>query len=340
MLNKRTISLRSMYKLTAVALLCALSVTHLPGKLSAQTCDEPIEICGDEPTTIVDFTDVDFTGLAIDSCVTGNFMTVIGFHTTYLNSNEGVTISMSGVACAGTFLSAIVVEPNVLDPCNTSLYTAVSNCEGSSEDFTFTTSDLFVNTDYLILVSIDTESLPSTCGFVIEAYGEPLSIEACCPANIDYLESTTLEVLGGDGGLGYVWSPGETVDNPTAYSVVATPNTTTSYQVTGFVEQCEYTDQVLVVVGTDIDVPNAFSPNDDGINDYWKITGLSSYTRSKLTLYDRWGQEVFRSIAYPQAWNGKRRSNQVPAGTYYYVIELNEPGVELDPITGNVAIIR
>ena len=71
-----------------------------------------------------------------------------------------------------------------------------------------------------------------------------------------------------------------------------------------------------------------------------RSSGLSSYTRSKLTLYDRWGQEVFRSIAYPQAWNGKRRSNPVPAGTYYYVIELNEPGVELDPITGNVAVIR
>jgi hypothetical protein len=49
---------------------------------------------------------------------------------------------------------------------------------------------------------------------------------------------------------------------------------------------------------------------------------------------------VLRSIAYPQPWNGKRGSKQVPAGTYYYIIELNEPGVELDPITGNVAIIR
>ena len=183
-----------MYKLTAVAFLSALFVTHLPGTLLAQTCDNPIEICGNEPTNIVDFADVDFTGQAIDTCITGSFMTAIGFHTTYLSSNTGVTISMTGVDCAGTLLSAIVVEPNVLDPCNTSLYTAVSNCESASEDFSFTTSDLFTNTDYLILVSIDNASLPPTCGFVIEAYGEPLSIEACCPTNIGYLESTTLEV--------------------------------------------------------------------------------------------------------------------------------------------------
>ena len=105
-------------------------------------------------------------------------------------------------------------------------------------------------------------------------------------------------------------------------------------------EQCEYSDNVLVVVGTDVDVPNAFSPNGDSYNDTWKITGLPSYTRSLTTLYDRWGQEVFRSIGYPFAWDGKMQGKDVPAGTYYYVIELNVPGVNLEPIVGNVAIIR
>ena len=338
MLNQLTNSLRSMFNSTIVAFLCALFVSGLSGTLLAQTCDNPIEICGNESVTIFDFIEMDFTGQAIDSCLTGGFLTVARFHTTYLSTDQGVTISLSGIDCSDAVLNVLVVEPSVLDPCNTMLYNAVSNCESSAVDFTITTTDLFINTDYLILILAATECIPH--GFTLEAYGEPLSIEACCPTNIEYLESTILEVMGGDGSLGYVWSPSETIDNPTEYSVVVTPTTTTAYEVTGFVEQCEYSDQVLVVVGTDIDVPNAFSPNDDGINDYWNITGLSSYTRSRLTLYDRWGQEVLRSIAYPQPWNGKRGSKQVPAGTYYYIIELNEPGVELDPITGNVAVIR
>ena len=112
------------------------------------------------------------------------------------------------------------------------------------------------------------------------------------------------------------------------------------FEVSGFVESCEYSDLVLVVVGTQIDVPNAFSPNGDNINDVWDITGLSSYTRSILTLYDRWGQQVLRSSAYPQPWDGSFNGQTVPAGTYYYVIELNEPGVNLEPLTGNVAVIR
>jgi len=336
MRNMQTNSFSSMYKLTFVAFFVAL----FPHITLAQTCDNPTEICGNESVPISSFELASFSGLDIDSCLTGNSVTVVRFHTTYLSSSEGVTISFSGLDCNGMTLEAIVVEPSALDPCNTILYNAVSECASSSEDFEITTSSLFVNTDYLVLISINTGIVPLPCDLTIYASGEPLSIEACCPANINYLESASLDVLGGNGGLGYVWSPAEYVDNPSAYSVIVTPPSTTVFEVIGFVEQCEYSDQVLIVVGTDIDVPNAFSPNDDGINDYWKITGLSSYTRSRLTLYDRWGQEVFRSIAYPNAWNGKRRSTQVPAGTYYYIIELNEPGVDLDPITGNVAVIR
>ncbi|PCJ81908.1 MAG: hypothetical protein COA49_02795 [Bacteroidetes bacterium] len=336
MRNKQTNSFSSMYKLTFVALFVAL----FPFLSLAQTCDNPTEICGNEAYSLSTFVPASFLGLDIDSCLTGNNVSVVRFHTTYLGSTQGVTISFSGVECNGMTLEAIVVEPNALDPCNTTLYTAVSDCTSSTTDFEITTYDLYTNTDYLVLISTNSSIVPTPCGLTIMASGEPLSIEACCPANIAYLESATLDVLGGDGGLGYVWSPAAYVDNPTLYSVTVTPPTTTVFEVIGFVEQCQYSDQVLIVVGTDIDIPNAFSPNDDGINDYWRITGLSSYTRSILTLYDRWGQLVLRSIAYPNAWNGKNRSTPVPAGTYYYIIELNEPGVELDPITGNVAVIR
>ena len=336
MLNKQMKSLRSMYKLFSAAIF----IVFLHGGISGQTCDNPTPLCGDEPTQITDFSPSSFIGQTIDSCLTGDQVTVLKFHTTYLNSDEGVDVSISGLESSGAELQMIVVAFSLLDPCNSSLYTAVSECVTTTQAVTFTTESLYTNTDYLILISYTLGIIELPCGFNVEVSGEPLSIEACCPMNIQFLESADLEVLGGDGGLGYVWSPEEYVDDPSSYSVTVTPPSTTSFEVTGFVEQCEYSDQVLVVVGTDVDVPNAFSPNGDSFNDTWKITGLPSYTRSLITLYDRWGQEVLRSIGYPFPWDGKMGGKDVPTGTYYYVIELNEPGVDLDPIVGNVAVIR
>jgi gliding motility-associated-like protein len=305
---------------------------------SAQTCDNPISLCGGQPESIFSFSTVDFSGLAIDSCLSDE-LTVARFHTTFLETSSGVTVSLSNVICDNATLKVMVVQASPLDFCNTTLYTAVSPCITTNSDATFVTDDLFTNTDYLVLVS--TESAPaSPCGFQMEVSGPPLSIQACCPTNIDYLESTTLEVLGGNPSVGYNWTPSEFVDNPSAYYVTVTPLTTTLFDVSGFVENCQYSDQVLVVVGTEIDVPNAFSPNGDNINDLWKITGLSAYSRSQLTLYDRWGQRVFRRIAYSEPWDGLSSGKAVPVGTYYYVIELNEPGVDLAPITGSVAVIR
>lgn len=297
------------------------------------------------------FSDADFGGLAIAPCLTSVTWTVARFHTTFFETSEGVTVDLTLLDCIGGTPSSyeiLVVQASPQNYCNTTQYTAVSSCITTSSDEYFVTDDLFTNTDYLILIGspILVSPNPVNCGFKVVVSGAPLSIQACCPTNINYLESTTLEVLGGNANLGYSWTPSAFVDNHIAYSVTATPPTTTLFEVSGFVENCSYSDQVLVVVGTpvghpDTGVPNAFSPNDDFVNDLWTITGLSAYSRSQLTVYDRWGQEVFRSIAYPQPWDGISTGGAaVPIGTYYYVIELNEPGVDLAPITGSVAVIR
>jgi gliding motility-associated-like protein len=57
-------------------------------------------------------------------------------------------------------------------------------------------------------------------------------------------------------------------------------------------------------------------------------------------IFDRWGQVVFRSIGYPQPWDGTREGTPVPAGTYYYTIELNDPQVQLEAITGYISVVR
>lgn len=70
-----------------------------------------------------------------------------------------------------------------------------------------------------------------------------------------------------------------------------------------------------------VTVSTMFSPNGDGINDVWKIVNLSAYTDCVLTVYDRAGVVVYKSIGYDIPWNGTRNGNALDMGTYYYVID-------------------
>ncbi|MGB8190581.1 MAG: gliding motility-associated C-terminal domain-containing protein [Chitinophagaceae bacterium] len=82
------------------------------------------------------------------------------------------------------------------------------------------------------------------------------------------------------------------------------------------------TDNVIVKVFKKVVVPNAFSPNNDGINDLWQIPMLLSYPSPEITVFNRYGQPVFRNKGYSTPWNGTYNGKKLPVGTYYYVIDL------------------
>jgi len=95
----------------------------------------------------------------------------------------------------------------------------------------------------------------------------------------------------------------------------------------------------LVNVLSPVDVPNAFTPNGDGINDTWTIEGLNTYRNAVLKVYNRWGQVVYtHSGTYNNDWDGTRKGKDLPVGTYYYVITLNQDGRE--NVSGDISIIR
>jgi gliding motility-associated-like protein len=68
----------------------------------------------------------------------------------------------------------------------------------------------------------------------------------------------------------------------------------------------------------------AFTPNGDNINDTWIIKNIENYPNAVVTVYNRYGHEVFKAINYANNWDGTFKSNsqRVPPGSYYYVIEL------------------
>jgi gliding motility-associated-like protein len=100
---------------------------------------------------------------------------------------------------------------------------------------------------------------------------------------------------------------------------------------------CVSTDQVQIFVRRKPQIPNTFSPNNDGVNDVWKIEYLKDYPAANVKIFTRTGQQVFQSKGYTQPWDGKKNGNPLPMDTYYYIIE---PGNGRAPITGFVTIIK
>lgn len=85
---------------------------------------------------------------------------------------------------------------------------------------------------------------------------------------------------------------------------------------------CEtYGDTYTVSIGSaELRIPNAFSPNDDGVNDEWKV-GYRSLLNFQCWIFDRYGNEIFRFDDPSLGWDGTYKGKKVKPGVYYYVIE-------------------
>ena len=70
-------------------------------------------------------------------------------------------------------------------------------------------------------------------------------------------------------------------------------------------------------------VPGGISPNDDNINDTWFPIGFENYSNATVTVFNRWGQEVFYATPQMEPWDGTFDGKALPTADYYYIIELD-----------------
>ncbi len=85
---------------------------------------------------------------------------------------------------------------------------------------------------------------------------------------------------------------------------------------------------------------NIITPNDDGINDVFVIENIEHYPNAVLTVFNRWGRQIFKTRAYKNNWGGMSKGKILSNSTYYYVLELNEPRSEQKVVNGTISVFR
>jgi gliding motility-associated-like protein len=136
----------------------------------------------------------------------------------------------------------------------------------------------------------------------------------------------------------YKWEPALGLSDANSQYPVASPDVTTTYKLTAITDRgCDNNASVTITVVHQISIPNTFTPNADGYNDLWVIKYLDAYTNCKVSVYNRNGGLLYQSKGYNVAWNGATGGKALPAGVYYYIIDLGDGST---PLSGNVTIIR
>ncbi|GIV29677.1 MAG: hypothetical protein KatS3mg028_0743 [Bacteroidia bacterium] len=172
--------------------------------------------------------------------------------------------------------------------------------------------------------------------------GNPLPNVDAGPFSAMPVGSST--VIGGNPtsptATNYVWMPASDLNNSNSSNPVTSTTVTTTYTViVTDANGCTNWDTVTVYVYPEIVIPNGFSPNGDGKNDYWVIDNIQQFPDNTVEIYNRWGELLYSVKGYKNDFDGKYKGKDLPVGTYYYVINLNTP-LYPKPYTGPLTIFR
>jgi gliding motility-associated-like protein len=150
-------------------------------------------------------------------------------------------------------------------------------------------------------------------------------------------------VLTGTNALFYNWSPNYNITSIKSRTVTVNPFQTTQYILTGYNSRnCFSSDTINVIVIPDCGdmfVPNAFSPNGDGINDELKVRGACLETLTFL-IFNRWGEKVFETSDINKGWDGTFNGDKMNTGVFVYRLEGKTYEGKGFSAKGNITLIR
>jgi gliding motility-associated-like protein len=142
-------------------------------------------------------------------------------------------------------------------------------------------------------------------------------------------QSTQLAGAASGSNITYQWFPPLYLSAPDSLQPIASPVDDMIYKLQVLSDCGTASDSVKVYVLKNIFVPNAFSPNGDGVNDVWEVGGINGYTDYEILVYNRYGQKVFASKNGSRLWDGTFRGTRQPTGVYTYIVSVKDVALRL-----------
>lgn len=151
--------------------------------------------------------------------------------------------------------------------------------------------------------------------------------------------------------ISWTWAPATGLSASNVAEPVASPKTNTTYTGTATNEfGCSVTDNVRFEVlcnNSNVYIPNTFSPNGDGRNEYFLPRGKGLFNIRSMKIFNRWGVPIFEKWNFPAntesrdaAWDGTYQGNPQPSDVYIYVIDVICENGSVLSYKGNVTLIR
>jgi gliding motility-associated-like protein len=196
------------------------------------------------------------------------------------------------------------------------------------------------STEYMVLTT-NSYGCQDSAFVNVNIFRKPVAI-AGPDINIISGDTAKIKAFVSGTGIEFNWSPGKFMDDPLSLTPQVFPIDEIQYtlSVRSTVGCPGAEDRVIVKVFDDLFVPNAFTPNGDGLNDYFRVLPMAGYTLNRLSIYNRWGTMIFNTTDPTIGWDGNIKNKLQAPGTYIYYLDWKTPEGRSLVKKGTLQLIR
>jgi gliding motility-associated-like protein len=221
---------------------------------------------------------------------------------------------------------------------------AVTNATGSQ-----TSSTPYATTIYSVIGTDTKGCFSDTASITVHVFPYPVIQLPDSLVTIEAGSSYQINAAGSGDIISWQWSPLTGLSCTNCMQPVAKPKLTTTYTAEGRnIAGCTTENNITIMVlckNQNLFVPNTFSPNGDGMNDYFYPRGKGLFTIKSLRIFSRWGNIVFERMNFPPneqsyGWNGTYQGKVLHPDVYVFVMEVVcDNGVVISS-KGNITLLR